>query len=328
MASVPEPFIAKQNHIWLIVEEWLANTSLGFKLVATARTIIETAIEIMKPLPQIVGWVTDIHLNFVDMATYERFIQELQAAKLDAILLSGDISEAEDVTWQLQRLFESLRQPIYFVLGNHDFYHGSIEGVRQRVRQTCAATRSLCYLNDSPPVQLANDWVLCGEDGWADGRVGDYYRSIVRMNDFRLIKDLVGLDAQTRLRKLRRLGAESALRLSRQLRSAAKLGSRILVVTHIPPFRESCWYEGQQTDDNWAPFFVSGAVGWALKNFCNWYRKHEVLVLCGHTHHPGCVEILPNLCVWTGAAEYGKPMLYRVLDLKDASFPPAVRTMP
>ena len=37
----------------------------------------------------------------------------------------------------------------------------------------------------------------------------------------------------------------------------------VIVLTHVPPFREACWYQGHTTDDHWAPFFVCGEVGQA-----------------------------------------------------------------
>ena len=36
-------------------------------------------------------------------------------------------------------------------------------------------------------------------------------------------------------------------------------------------------------------------------------------VLCGHTHSPGEAQVLPNLLVLTGGAEYGRPEVQRVL---------------
>ena len=36
-------------------------------------------------------------------------------------------------------------------------------------------------------------------------------------------------------------------------------------------------------------------------------------VLCGHTHSAGEAQVLPNLRVLTGGAEYGRPELQRVL---------------
>lgn len=38
-------------------------------------------------------------------------------------------------------------------------------------------------------------------------------------------------------------------------------------------------------------------------------------VLCGHTHGKGEVTILPNLLVYTGGAEYGKPAIQKVFNI-------------
>lgn len=239
----------------------------------------------------------------------------MAAARLDGCLLTGDISEADDVAWQLKQLSFELACPLYFVLGNHDFYHGRIERVREQVRGICAHDSRLHYLTGGAPIRVADQWVLCGDDGWADARQGDYFHSSVRMNDFRLIEDLVELDEVSRYRFLRKQGAAAAWRLSNQLKIAAGMARRILVATHVPPFRESCWYDGRHSDDNWAPFFICHSLGWALKRFCQSHPQHEVLVLCGHTHHAGRSRIAENLTVWTGAAEYGVPSLCALLDL-------------
>ena len=42
----------------------------------------------------------------------------------------------------------------------------------------------------------------------------------------------------------------------------------------------------------------------------------EMLVLCGHTHGAGEAQILPNLRVLTGNAEYGKPVVQQMLEMK------------
>ncbi len=245
----------------------------------------------------------------------------MAAARLDGCLLTGDISEADDVAWQIKQLSLEFDCPLFFVLGNHDFYRGRIERVREQVRQVCAHDTHLHYLTGAAPIRLSDEWVLCGDDGWADARVGSYFNSSVRMNDFRLIEDLSELDDQSRFRFLRRQGAAAAWRLSRQLKVAADMCRRILVMTHVPPFRESCWYDGRHSDDNWAPFFICHSMGWVLKRFCRSHPQHEVLVLCGHTHHAGHSSIAENLTVWTGAAEYGVPKLCAALELNDVQYP-------
>ena len=41
----------------------------------------------------------------------------------------------------------------------------------------------------------------------------------------------------------------------------------------------------------------------------------QMTVLCGHTHGGGFAQILPNLSVRTGAADYELPRIQCVLDL-------------
>jgi hypothetical protein len=44
------------------------------------------------------------------------------------------------------------------------------------------------------------------------------------------------------------------------------------------------------------------------------YPDHQMTVLCGHTHSSGQADILPNLLVKTGGAEYGSPMIQEILE--------------
>lgn len=267
------------------------------------------------------AWITDPHLNFVSLRRWDELAEQIRVADADALLITGDISEAEDVVWRLSGFAAEFQLPVHFVLGNHDFYRGSIAEVRSAVNAAAEENEWLHYLTGSEPIHLGADWVLCGEDGWADARLGDYFGSPVRMNDFLLIEELRGLSDRERWRVLKRLGAESALRLAAQLNQAKRLASNILVLTHVPPFRESCWYDGKHSDDDWAPFFTCYATGWCLRRFCAAHPAHRVLVLCGHTHGGGVSQILPNLTVWTGATEYGEPSIAAIIDLAAVEIP-------
>ena len=86
-----------------------------------------------------------------------------------------------------------------------------------------------------------------------------------------------------------------------------------IVLTHVPPFRESCWHQGRISDDDWLPYFTCRAVGDALLEIMQARPDRDLTVLCGHTHGEGQAEILPNLRVWTGGADYGKPRVERIL---------------
>ena len=46
------------------------------------------------------------------------------------------------------------------------------------------------------------------------------------------------------------------------------------------------------------------------------FPESNLLVLCGHTHGGGEVEILRNLRVLTGEAEYRHPRIQQVFDVE------------
>ena len=255
------------------------------------------------------AWTTDPHLNHVPVTQWERWIQQNQQIELGGLLITGDISEGEDVVFQLVRLSETIDKPIYFVLGNHDYYHSSIRVTRQRVMELTREREQLCYLTDTAPIEIAEGTFLIGEDGWGDATVGDYDSSTVRLNDFALIDEFRLTDPQGWKEKLVMLGEESAARLEQKLAILPERTKSVVVLTHVPPFRESCWYQGKTTDDNWAPFFVCGQTGRVLRDFANEATQTKIHVFCGHTHHEGIARMTKNLTVITGAAEYGTPQV-------------------
>lgn len=262
------------------------------------------------------AWLTDLHLNFASPRAFDELCEAVLAAEVDAVLIGGDIGEANDVVYYLKALDARLGRPIAFVLGNHDFYGGpGIAEVRRAVAALCGESPRLSWLPAAGVVPLTGRTALIGHDGWADGRLGDFRRSGVVLNDYRLIPDLTGLDTATRLARLHALGDEAADHLRTHLPAALGGFARVIVLTHAPPFREACWHEGAPSNDDWLPHFACGAMGAALVECLASRPDREALVLCGHTHHAGEAEILPNLRVWTGAAEYGRPRLGRVLEV-------------
>jgi predicted MPP superfamily phosphohydrolase len=77
-------------------------------------------------------WLTDIHLNFLDVNAREKFYHEIADTYCDAVLISGDIAEAPSITKILKEVVNKIKKPIYFVLGNHDYYRGEISEVKKR----------------------------------------------------------------------------------------------------------------------------------------------------------------------------------------------------
>jgi Icc-related predicted phosphoesterase len=263
-----------------------------------------------------VGWLTDIHLNFVTPRERSRFYALICEAQLDAILLGGDIGEADSVIQRLAEIEDSLGIPIYFVLGNHDFYNGSIAGVREAVMRQAAASRWLRWLPTSGVVPLTDKTALVGHDSWADGRLGDFFRSEVMLNDYVLIAELRGLTKPERYAKLNALGDEAAEFLGQRVSEALSQPRNVVVLTHVPPFRESSWHEGRISDDDYLPHFACRAVGERLAAIMRDRPDSTMKVFCGHTHSPGFARVLSNLEVFTGGAQYGEPRLQRVLEVE------------
>lgn len=262
------------------------------------------------------AWVTDIHLNFLKQRDVQAFCERISDAQPDALLVGGDIAEAPTLEAYLTTLENELTCPIYFVLGNHDFYRGSIAAVRADMAMLTRRSRRLTWLSVAGVVPLSETTALIGHDGWADGRLGNYDRSSVMLNDYVLIDELANMGKETRLRRLIDLGVEAADHVAKVLGEALGRFQDVVLLTLVPPFKESCWHEGRISDDNWLPHFTCRAVGEVLVEQMQRHPEQRLTVLCGHTHGAGVAQVLPNLLVKTGGATYGRPELQEVLEVR------------
>ena len=261
-----------------------------------------------------IAWLTDIHLNFLLAHQVDEFLASVAQARPDAVVVSGDIGESHNICNYLERMQELIPAPIYFVLGNHDYYHGSIAEVRNRVALFCADRPRLHFLTRADVLPLTAHVGIVGHDGWADGRAGDYQRSMVSMLDYKVITELVPHQKQTRWEVLKSLGSEAASHLHRVLPLAFETFRDVLLLTHTPPLREACWHEGRISDDHWAPHFTCLAVGEAILEIMAARPDKRLTVLCGHTHGAGECQPLANLQILTGGAVYGQPKISRVFE--------------
>lgn len=264
-----------------------------------------------------VVWATDIHLNFLNAEGRDVFFSSIRDHQPDAVFVTGDIAEAPSLTHLLDDMRQAIQVPLYFVLGNHDFYYGSISQVRSRLKHWCQVQPGLTYLSTSGVVELTPTTVLVGHDGWGDGGYGNYHLSPVRLSDQELIAEFQDLDREAVLGKLHALGDEAAWYLRERLDEALASYRQVICLTHVPPFKEACWYQGKMGNDDWLPYFACQAVGGVLLRVSRERPDCHITVLCGHTHHAGTVQLRPNLRVITGAAEYGAPCIQESFDLEE-----------
>lgn len=261
------------------------------------------------------AWSTDPHLPRASPAAATAYWRAVAQLEVDHFVVTGDLARAESLEGVLLRLHEVAPCPVSFVLGNHDFYGGSIPAVRRRAADLARSREGLTYLTDGGPLRLADAVVLAGRDGWADGRCGDIRRSRAQLDDFRLIAELAGLTGPgERARRMQDLARDCASALARDLGEAEDAAVTV-VATHVPPFRAAAPHEGEPSDPDHAPYFVSKITGQVLLEAAESVPDRELLVLCGHSHGGGTLEVRPNLTVWTGAAEYGSPRVQEIVSV-------------
>jgi len=263
------------------------------------------------------AWLTDIHLNFINQTERKIFYQKIIKNNYPCVLISGDIAEAPSLSSLLQEMAREISKPIYFVLGNHDYYQASIKKVREAMALLTKTHSQLFWLPASGMQALTKDTILLGQDGWADGRLGNYQGSHVTLNDSRMIVDLFQakiLGKNSLLDKMQKFADKDAKQLENDLLLAIEqFPKRIIVLTHVPPYKEACLYEGQISDENWLPYFSSKVMGDVLLEVAQKHSAIEFLVLCGHTHNRAHYQPLQNLTVKVGNAEYYYPEIQEVI---------------
>jgi predicted phosphohydrolase len=264
-----------------------------------------------------IAWMTDIHLNFLSTIQIDNWLNELAKGKQDALLITGDIGEANNLKEYLVRIAGHLHLPTYFVLGNHDYYHGSISGVHKAMSHLDQQHILLNWLPQHGIVHLSESTALLGHGGWGDAGYGDFMRSKIILNDYMLIHELAGLNPVDRLKKLYELGQETYRYLKNILPGALEQFQHVYVALHVPPFQETCWYDGKTPadDDDYLPHFACKGAGDALLELAEKYPDTKITVLCGHTHGSGETTIRPNLHVITAGAEYGEPQIARIFEI-------------
>jgi len=259
-------------------------------------------------------WLTDVHLNFLSIEARNIFYQDVIDSSCDCVVISGDIAESNSIIEILKEMANEIKKPIYFVLGNYDYYGSDVKSVRNNMKILTENNLLLHWLPFSGVQQLEENTIILGEDCWSDGRFGDYEKSYVQLNDSVHIKDLSNLNKKGLLRQMQLLADYDANQLNSCLTEAIKNFKpvKVFVIIHIPPFREAAMHLGQISNDDFLPFFSSKVTGDVLLKVATENEDIEFIVLCGHTHSSAFWQPRHNLTVKAGAAVYSKPKIQEV----------------
>lgn len=263
-------------------------------------------------------WITDPHFDHLESDGFSIIVDMIKAEGSNGVILTGDITCSATCILLLKRLYREIKIPVYFVLGNHDFYGCSIQSVRSTASMLEEQHSDLKYLTTSTsPIELAPGVCLIGHDGWYDARCGDYEHSDVKMEDRNRISDFVNLTKASFKTKLNELGTEAAEHLRKQLKLAICSYDQVVLAMHVPPFREACLYNGEIASNFNLPFYCCKAVGDVILEIMGSAPEKQLLVLCGHTHQKAEYQPLPNVKVHVGAAKYGRPRIQNTVEISD-----------
>src|SRR5437016_129509 len=81
-------------------------------------------------------WATDLHLDAVSTKIHRKFLESIVIKDPEIVLIGGDICNGVKCLSLLKNLARLLKGYCYFVLGNHDYYYGSIEKSRHQAEET------------------------------------------------------------------------------------------------------------------------------------------------------------------------------------------------
>lgn len=276
------------------------------------------------------AWVTDIHLDVLQRAdpTFEQFVSFGESIiandKPECVIITGDISTHDNLIFHLGALERIIDRPIYFVLGNHDFYGSSIDETRREVKIVTGSSQYLRHMATIPYVSLSKKTALVGHDGWYDAGCGNVLNTNFVMNDWAHISEfaLAGAlhggmipDYSVIVPLAKKLAIEGMQHVANGIKAALKYHSTIIVMTHVPPFEEVHAANDRTADDGSLPWYTSKVMGDMLRQAAAANPHARFEVFAGHTHGKADVQLSKNLFCHVGEATYGHPQIQSMIQV-------------
>ena len=263
--------------------------------------------------PTRICWMTDLHLDQADSKPTAELLHKLAGSEYDIALITGDIASSRHLPEHLAMLAKACQRPLYVTLGNHDHYGSSIAETREQISRLCRQITNLHHLSSQGGVELGNQTVLVGGDGWADGQWRGRKETDIDSPDHYSIRDFRGLCKWARYRKMRDLGHGATSSIRQRLKPALRYCRKIIVATHVPAFRTSALFNGMPCDADHQPHFVHATLGAMLIGIARENPTKQFLVLSGHTHSNCFDHVLPNLTSLVGGHRKHTPQIQDIL---------------
>jgi len=267
-------------------------------------------------------WITDTHFNVREktiIADLKKIESILQQESADGLILSGDISIASKLVFQLGMLEQAVKKPIYFTLGNHDFWGAAYDDVDRVMKELTLISPFLKYLPSSEYQQIGATTCLIGANTWYDAILGKSDTFLV-MGDWIKMKDYVTAFEGNTLSETvpmtmkqhnaivevsRQLSRKAVDQVVKGIKAAMRNNFKnIVIVSHVPPFQEVCMHKENPSDKNYLPWYTSKLLGDAIMIAAKQLPDCNFTVLCGHTHTYCEKRLEKNLLVIAGSGNY------------------------
>lgn len=246
-------------------------------------------------------WYTDTHLAKMPPWKFFSFIKEIINENPAGIFLTGDISTGPFLRIHLRLMAKFINCPIYFVLGNHDYYFTSMGKQHSKIKSICQKYTNLIWLTESDVISLTPDTALIGIEGWYDAQLGnpDYLKFTL---DWILIKDFKTLPTmEERINKFKQLSEQNSNILKDKLKKTLEQDYKtIFILTHMVPYAEATRNEGSFMGQFWLPYDVNFNLGYMIDSIMKDRNKENVEIFCGHAHVPMYLKRARNISCHVG----------------------------
>lgn len=263
-----------------------------------------------------IAWITDPHFDQCDIGRLEQLIKDIKQKKCDGVLVTGDIAEKGTTGIYLQFLQRGLDLPVWFVLGNHDWYDIS----RQRGQEILGnyLSSDLVLLDHIQEIKLSKDTCLVGGENWWDAAFGNTFGLIdgfVMGEDYQKIEHIAPQTGdKSPFERVRNLSGECSEKIIAKLVESFKKYDKVYLAVHVPPFREACVVGGIQIPNNWLNHFCDRGLGQKLVRLMDQHPDKKLKILSGHTHGKIKIKILDNLTIKVGKAKVGQPQIADIIE--------------
>lgn len=254
---------------------------------------------------------SDLHLDHVSPEERKEFLERVAKECNDpdcVLLLTGDLTSYKTLYEHIDLVAQAARGRVLYVLGNHDLWGGSFADVNRVLLPHAREDGHAVFMDVVDRVQLEDDLCVVGDSGWYDGRNGEQGNPRFIMNDWFFIREYRANQTKTERALSADIADARAKVIDKKLRAAVEAGNkRVIFLTHVPPWVESCRYMGRPSDTYALPWFSSRVIADTIDQVAAEHPDVKFEVLCGHTHDHYKYRRADNLHVYVTGAAYGAP---------------------